>query len=332
MSEYLDYDEAVRANRARKKKAMAMKRKRQAQIRLIKRNLFAAILLLVISVVVTKSVKAISSHADDGNAQQQAVLTDNVIEDNNITVIQQESVFKCAAKSPDYKEMLDGDIQSPYVALLDVTNNQLIAGKQADTRIYPASMTKVMSLIIAVENIQDLNKTYRFGFEELNNLYIQQASVAGFSVDEEVTANDLLYGLALPSGADAAYGIAQITAGSEEEFVKLMNEKCEEMGLKNTHFCNPSGLHDVNQYTTASTPQHPEGIHLTSTMFSRMVGNEVPGVTIKAGKTGYTDEAHNCLVNFAEKDGKEYVTVMAAAGNRWYVIFDGFKIYERYLP
>lgn len=139
-----------------------------------------------------------------------------------------------------------------------------------------------------------------------------------------------------------------------------MNEKCEEMGLKNTHFCNPSGLHDVNQYTTpaemamimeyamsnevcakvlgtyqyttASTPQHPDGIHLTSTMFSRMVGNEVPGVTIKAGKTGYTDEAHNCLVNFAEKDGKEYVTVMAAAGNRWYVIFDGFKIYERYLP
>ena len=211
MSEYLDYDEAVRANRARKKKAMAMKRKRQAQIRLIKRNLFAAILLLVISVVVTKSVKAISSRADDGNAQQQAVLTDNVIEDNNITVIQQEPVFKCAAKSPDYKEMLDGDIQSPYVALLDVTNNQLIAGKQADTRIYPASMTKVMSLIIAVENIQDLNKTYRFGFEELNNLYIQQASVAGFSVDEEVTANDLLNGLALPSGADTAYRKTQIT-------------------------------------------------------------------------------------------------------------------------
>ena len=87
MSEYLDYDEAVRANRARKKKAMAMKRKRQAQIRLIKRNLFAAILLLVISVVVTKSVKAISSHADDSNAQQQAVLTDNVIEDNNITAL-----------------------------------------------------------------------------------------------------------------------------------------------------------------------------------------------------------------------------------------------------
>ncbi len=59
--------------------------------------------------------------------------------------------------------------------------------------------------------------------------------------------------------------------------------------------------------TTAST-----GIQLTSTMFSRMYGNEVEGVSIKAGKTGYTDQAHNCLVNYAEKDGKEYITVMAA--------------------
>ena len=139
-----------------------------------------------------------------------------------------------------------------------------------------------------------------------------------------------------------------------------MNEKCDELGLKNTHFCNQSGLHDENQYTTPAemalimkyamsneecakvlgtyqytteaTPQHPQGISLTSTMFSRMYGNEVEGVTIKAGKTGYTDQAHNCLVNYAVKGDKEYVTVMAAAGNRWYVIFDGFKILERYLP
>ena len=256
--------------------------------------------------------------------------------------------------------MADTDIQSPYVALLDVTNNEFIAGRQINTRIYPASMTKVMSLIVAVENIDDMNKTYKFGFDELNNLYVQQASVAGFSVDEEVAANDLLYGLILPSGADAAGAIAKITAGTEEAFVELMNKKCEELGLKNTHFCNPSGLHDENQYTTpaemalimkyamsnelcakvlgtyqyttAATPQHPQGIQLTSTMFSRMYGNEVEGVSIKAGKTGYTDQAHNCLVNYAEKDGKEYITVMAAAGNRWYVIFDGFKIFERYLP
>ena len=164
----------------------------------------------------------------------------------------------------------------------------------------------------------------------------------------------------MPSGADAAYGIARLAAGSQEAFVELMNEKCDELGLKNTHFCNPSGLHDENQYTTPAemalimkyamsneecakvlgtyqytteaTPQHPQGISLTSTMFSRMYGNEVEGVTIKAGKTGYTDQAHNCLVNYAVKGDKEYVTVMAAAGNRWYVIFDGFKILERYLP
>lgn len=110
-----------------------------------------------------------------------------------------------------------------------------------------------------------------------------------------------------------------------------MNEKCEELGLQNTHFMNASGLHNENQYTTpvemamilayamqnpecakilsiyqhttAPLASHPEGILLTSTMFGRMYGTEVPNVTIQAGKTGYTQEAGNCLVSYAEKTG-----------------------------
>lgn len=356
-----DYDEALRANEVRKKKAARLRKKRQAQIRLIKRNILCGVILVAITLLVIQYVKnAVPDMHANNELKQDEVLADTGVYDEIITVEQQKPAFQYALKSVVYKEMTDADIQSPYVALLDVTENEFIAGKQLNTKIYPASMTKVMSLIIAVENIEDLNKSYKFGFNELNYLYVQQASVAGFSVDEEVKANDLLYGLVLPSGADAAYGIAVLAAGSEEAFVELMNKKCKELGLKNTHFCNPSGLHDENQYTTPAemalimkyamsnevcakvlstyqytteaTPQHPEGILLTSTMFSRMYGNEVEGVSIKAGKTGYTDEAHNCLVNYAVKDDKEYVTVMAAAGNRWYVIFDGFKIFERYLP
>ncbi len=361
MSEYYDYDEAVRANEARRRKAARLRRKRKARIRLIKRNILRGIVLVVLTLLVVQFAKHIIPDIQSRRElKQNAVSADTGTYDDVITVVQEKPVFQYALKSVNYKDMADTDIQSPYVALLDVTNNEFIAGRQINTRIYPASMTKVMSLIVAVENIDDMNKTYKFGFDELNNLYVQQASVAGFSVDEEVAANDLLYGLILPSGADAAGAIAKITAGTEEAFVELMNKKCEELGLKNTHFCNPSGLHDENQYTTpaemalimkyamsnelcakvlgtyqyttAATPQHPQGIQLTSTMFSRMYGNEVEGVSIKAGKTGYTDQAHNCLVNYAEKDGKEYITVMAAAGNRWYVIFDGFKIFERYLP
>ena len=333
MNEYYDYDEALKVNQERKRKAAALKRKRQAQIRLIKRNILCAVILVALTLIVIQFLRHIVPDISRQNElKQEMVLADTGNYDDVITVVQEKPTFRYALKSVMYKEMTDTDIQSPYIALLDVTDNEFIAGKQINTRIYPASMTKVMSLIIAVENIKDLNETYKFGFDELNYLYIEQASVAGFSVDEEVKAKDLLYGLVLPSGADAAYGIARLAAGSQEAFVELMNEKCDELGLKNTHFCNPSGLHDENQYTTEATPQHPQGISLTSTMFSRMYGNEVEGVTIKAGKTGYTDQAHNCLVNYAVKGDKEYVTVMAAAGNRWYVIFDGFKILERYLP
>ena len=158
-------------------------------------------------------------------------------------------------------------------------------------------------------------KTYTFGFEMLNRLYREEASVAGFLEGETVDVEDLMYGLVLPSGADAAEALAIMAAGSNEEFAKLMNEKCKELGLKYTHFTNPTGLYDEEQYTTPSemamimeyamkdetrakvlgtyqyktkaTAQHPEGIQLTSTMYSRIYGNEAPGVLVKGGKTGF---------------------------------------------
>lgn len=86
------------------------------------------------------------------------------------------------------------------------------------------------------------------------------------------------------------------------------------------------------QYTTTPTAQHPEGIKLSSTMFSRMYGNEVENVTIMAGKTGYTQEAGNCLVSYAQKNGHHYVALTAGASYKWHVIFDDFEIYKTYLP
>ena len=208
MNEYYDYDEALKVNRERKRKAAALKRKRQAQIRLIKRNILCAVILVALTLLVIQFLRHIVPDISRQNElKQEMVLADTGNYDDVITVVQEKPTFRYALKSVMYKEMTDTDIQSPYIALLDATDNEFIAGKQINTRIYPASMTKVMSLIIAVENIKDLNETYKFGFDELNYLYIEQASVAGFSVDEEVKAKDLLYGLVLPSGADAAYGI-----------------------------------------------------------------------------------------------------------------------------
>jgi D-alanyl-D-alanine carboxypeptidase (penicillin-binding protein 5/6) len=260
----------------------------------------------------------------------------------------------------DYAEIDDDDIVSPYIALLDVDNSKVIAGKESEERIYPASMTKVMTLVVAVENIKDMSMTYALSSAQIDPLVRAEASRAGFDPNEEVSVTDYLYGLILPSGADAAVALCNIAAGSEEAFVELMNKKCSELGLKNTHFTNSSGLYDEEQYTTptemavimayamtnetcakvlstykyttTATEKHPEGIALTSTMFGRMYGTEVENVTITAGKTGYTIEAGNCLVSYAEKNGHRYVALTAGASNKWDVIYDDFRIYDRYLP
>lgn len=251
---------------------------------------------------------------------------------------------------------MGGGIDSEYGILVDLDNNRVIAEKGSQTVIYPASMTKLMTLIVAIENIGDYNATFKMTNEIIGPLYAEHASLAGFQPDEECTMMDLLYGTALASGADATTALAIHIAGSEEAFVQLMNEKVQELGLENTHFTNASGLHNPNHYstvtdialimdyclqnpickkvistytyTTRQTPQSPEGIKLFSTMFSRMYGTEVEGITILGGKTGFTDEAGQCLASYAQTlDGHTYIAVTAGGQTKWRPIFDAFKIY-----
>ena len=279
-------------------------------------------------------------------------------DDNAQTVGNSVKKMEYPEKSENYMDITSDEILSPYIAVLNVTDNQLVAGRNAETRMYPASMTKVMTLIVAVENIDNLDNTFTMTSAIIDPLYRDSATRAGFEPGEAVTAKDLMYGLILPSGADGAVGLAEMISGSEEEFVKLMNKKCEELGLINTHFTNASGLHNEDhyttpvemamileyamenetcaeilstyQYTTEVTEKHPEGILLTSTMFSRMYGNEVEGVEIKAGKTGYTQEAKHCLVSYAESNDKKYIAVTAGAEGKWNVIYDDFKLYGEF--
>lgn len=251
-------------------------------------------------------------------------------------------------------------VESQYGILINIDKNTIVAEKGGDTKIFPASLTKIMTLIVAVESLDDLNETYTFKAETIDALYQEEASVAGFMPGETVTATDILYGAILPSGADATIAIAEIVAGSEKEFVKLMNQKANEMGLKNTHFMNTSGLHDeyhystphemalitkyamdnkmckkvlsTYTYTTSKTEQHPEGIELFSTMFSRMYGTEAETITIKAGKTGYTNEGGNCLASYAESDsGEKYVLVTTDAEGTYRPIYDAIEAYAKHV-
>lgn len=142
------------------------------------------------------------------------------------------------------------EIRSEYAILVDPQKNTVIAHKNGDARMYPASMTKVMTLIVAYENIKDMNEYYTITAEMTDPPYLAGASVAGFKVGEKVRFIDIMYGIALPSGADATSAVAFKIAGSEAAFAELMNEKAKQLGLVNTHFVNASGLHHPDHYTT----------------------------------------------------------------------------------
>jgi len=254
--------------------------------------------------------------------------------------------------------------------MIDLKNEKILVSKDAENKIYPASLTKIMTLIVAVESLNDLEATFEMTAEIIDPLILEGASMAGFAPGEKVTVKDMLYGLMLPSGADAASGLAIMVAGSEADFAELMNKKAKELGLKKTHFTNPSGLHDdehystchdiamilryamndelmrkilmTYQHTTASTEQHPEGILLTDTMFSRMYGNEPESAFILGGKTGYTNEAKNCLASFAvrcvegESEDVTYsrepdmLLVTVGSVNKWGPVYDAISIYSTF--
>ncbi len=253
-------------------------------------------------------------------------------------------------------------MDASHAILVDLTTGEAIAQRLADERIYPASMTKVMTMLIAAESLTaaELETTFTMTEEIVNAAISEGASRAGFEPGERVKLIDLLYGAALPSGADATAALAQYLAGSEEKYVELMNQKAKALGLSQTHFVNASGLHEENHYstvreiaalmtyamenelcrrllsassyTTAATEQHPYGITLYSTTFSRMSTTTFGPVNVIAGKTGYTEEARFCLVSLATRpDGREYVLVTVGGSSKYAPVYDCDSVYGKYL-
>src|SRR5699024_9607630 len=134
--------------------------------------------------------------------------------------------------------------------LVRISDGQTVEEKDEDVQIYPASMTKMMTAIVAIENLSDLNQTITLSQELFAPLYEEGASMAGFAPGDQVTAMDLLYGVILPSGAECCLGLAEQIAGSESAFADMMNAKAQELGMTATHFVTSTGLHDPEHYTT----------------------------------------------------------------------------------
>ena len=218
---------------------------------------------------------------------------------------------------------------------VDVATGRVLFSKEADRRIYPASTTKVMTAILALENL-DLDQVVTVSKNVMvgeSTIYLQEG--------ESLTVRDLMYGLLLKSGNDAGVALAEAVAGSVDAFADMMNARAEELGCTNTHFTTPHGLPDPNHYTTAEdyykvfleaiqnetfleiiqTPEYtihatkPDG---TVRNYSFDNGNRMlPGTEDEfsyeymiGGKTGFTNAAQSAFVSLSEKDGLQVATVV----------------------
>lgn len=194
-------------------------------------------------------------------------------------------------------------LTSPNAILVRLKDDAILMQKNSQEKIYPASLTKIMTAIVAIENLPNLNEEIELTNYTFQGLYKADASMTGFQPGENVRAIDLLYGALLPSGAESCIGLADQIAGSEQGFVKMMNQKAADIGMDNTHFENATGLHNKNHYTTVKdmaillsyalqndtfreiftssrhstqpTNKHPGGMTFYSTMFQELSNQSI---------------------------------------------------------
>jgi D-alanyl-D-alanine carboxypeptidase (penicillin-binding protein 5/6) len=257
-------------------------------------------------------------------------------------------------------------IYSEFAALIDVTENKIIASKKGTREIYPASMTKVMTLIVVIENLKDassMDEEITISKSTVEKMVAERASGYGFKEGEVLTVRALLHALILQSDGVAAISLAEYIAGSENAFVELMNSKAAAIGMENTTFKNCTGLHHEYQLTTcqdigimmsyamkntfcaevlsAKSYKLPDSFRPedTYTLYHATLASKfdalrpnVKTATVTAAKSGWIgSESGYCLVTYAVgNNGHKYVLVTAKAGTSEESIADMAYIYNTF--
>ena len=263
--------------------------------------------------------------------------------------------------APSVAAALTGEGMSDHAVLINVNTGEIVAGKNWEGPIVPASMTKILTVLVAAEHLGPaaLDEPFTVTIDDTDYSYRNDGSAAGFGIDETVTVRDLFYGTILPSGADAASALARRTAGSREAFADLMNQKLAELGLADTaHFTNCVGLYDAGHYctltdmamilkaavendicrevlsahtwTTTATEQHPEGITISNWFLRRIEDKDTHG-EVRCAKTGFVKESRNCAASWhIASDGTDWICVTAGAHSAWRCIYDHVDIYQKF--
>ena len=311
----------------------------------------------------TEAAKEAMKAQEEAKAAEAAAKAaeERAIAEGRIPGLKESYMFEATSAT---QEITDENIESPYAVIVDLVNGTVVAGKEYDTQLNPASMTKILTLLVAVENI-DQSKidtdTYTITRDIIDYVYGNGLSAVGWEEGDEPTVRSLLYGTILPSGADAAMALAEYTAGSEKAFVELMNKKLEELGISDTaHFTNVVGTFDDNHYCTAldmatilraaldselcrdvlskhsytvpdtESEDLPDGIEISNWFLRRIEDKDTHGEVICA-KTGFVNESGSCAASYqVSNNGGHYICVTVGAPGAWPCIYDHVEIYDTY--
>lgn len=289
---------------------------------MVKKILKVITILILVFILFT-----LPSYADDANELEEIVIEEN--EKKEIEV----------SASSDTKPT----INSRRYAIYDRLSGRCIYGKDEDKQTAMASTTKIMSIIIVIENCK---------LDEIVTVTSKAAGTGGsrlgLHTDDKITVNDLLYGLMLRSGNDAAVALAIHTAGSIEQFADLMNQKAEELGLTNTHFVTPHGLDNPNHYTTAYELAKITDYALKNETIAKIVKTKTATININGSpmqinntnellgnvdgvygvKTGFTNNAGRCLVTSVKRGDMDLIIVVLGADTRKDRAKDSMKLIE----
>ncbi|MDE7290137.1 MAG: D-alanyl-D-alanine carboxypeptidase [Oscillospiraceae bacterium] len=247
------------------------------------------------------------------------------------TIISAAMLFMLA---PSAHAVSISGISAKASIIIEAQSGKVIAGKNEYEKLPMASTTKIMTTLLLIES-GGLDEEFRVD----NNAIMVEGSSMGLCQDDIVTKRALCYGMMLPSGNDAANETAVLLGGSAEKFADMMNEKADQLGLEDTHFVTPSGLHDDKHYSTAYDMAKLTREALKNETFREICGTS--SIKLKFGnppyerwlvntnkllalydgcigvKTGFTDEAGRCLISAAEKDGVTLICVTLNAPNDW---------------
>ena len=373
MEEIVEYSTTPeeRAARRAERTAARLKRQRQRRIRLLKRMAMGGSVCLGLALCIFLGAKTLQGFSDP-QARTNPNLSEITAQKPELPNQQAESPTEDTVLPPLPFAVVAGEntvtigeeLSSKHAIVIDLTGKTILAQKSANTVVSPASMTKILTLLVAAEQLEtaaQLDDTYTIDLSITDYCYVNECSVAGFNRDEAVTVRNLMYGTILPSGAEAALGLANYIAGSHEAFVELMNEKVAELGLSDTaHFTNCVGLYDKRNvctvydiamilraamendlcrevlttkiYQIPANDEHPDGMTL-SNWFLRRIEDYVPdGMRVIGAKTGYVSQAGNCAASIAQTtDGDYYICVTANTTSSKQCIQDHVQLYTTYM-